>query len=78
LTKALPEQVRINRYLDHSCAAIDRVASFGKPKDDALHSNGVLNQQMKTLRAYRNSIIHECVTGQRRVTEDDVARVARQ
>ena len=25
--------------------------------------------------AYRKSLIHECVTGQRRVTEKDVARV---
>ena len=69
----MPEQLRINRFLDHSCAAIDSVAAV--TKDTALQANGVLNQQMKTLRAYRNSIIHECVTGQRRVTEADINRV---
>lgn len=68
----MPEQVRINRYLDNSCAAIDSVATFSKSKDNAIHSNGVLNQQMRALRAYRNSIIHECVTGQRRITEAEM------
>ena len=33
--------------------------------------------QIATLVAYRKSLIHECVTGQRRVTEADVARVRR-
>ena len=33
-----------------------------------------LNQQIATLTAYHKSLIHECVTGQRRVTEADVAR----
>jgi type I restriction enzyme S subunit len=32
-----------------------------------------LNQQIATLAAYRKSLIHECVTGHRRVTERDVA-----
>jgi type I restriction enzyme, S subunit len=36
-----------------------------------------LNQQISTLTAYRKSLIHECVTGQRRVTEGDVALVRR-
>lgn len=43
--------------------------------DDTKLLNGILNQQMKTLRAYRNSLIHECVTGRRRITEADVARI---
>jgi type I restriction enzyme S subunit len=30
--------------------------------------------QIDTLIAYRKSLIHECVTGQRRVTEADVNR----
>jgi type I restriction enzyme S subunit len=34
-----------------------------------------LNQQIETLVAYRKSLIHECVTGQRRVTEADLKRV---
>jgi len=33
--------------------------------------------QIATLVAYRKSLIHECVTGQRRVTEADLARVRR-
>jgi type I restriction enzyme, S subunit len=69
------EQERINRYLHHSCTAIDAVAALATPRDETKLSNGVLNQQMKTLRAYRNSLIHECVTGQRRISETDVARV---
>ncbi len=31
-----------------------------------------LNQQIDTLIAYRKSLIHECVTGQRRITDEDV------
>jgi type I restriction enzyme S subunit len=34
-----------------------------------------LNKQIATLSGYRKSLIHECVTGQRRVTEEDVRRV---
>lgn len=34
-----------------------------------------LESQIATLTAYRQSLIHECVTGQRRVTEADVRRV---
>ena len=71
----LEEQVRINAYLEYSCAAIDSIATINKPKDDILQENGVLNKQMRTLRAYRNSIIHECVTGQRRITELDLSQV---
>ena len=69
------EQERINQYLLHSCTAIDAVAALSTPKDDTKFTNGLLNQQMKTLRAYRNSLIHECVTGQRRVTEADVPKI---
>lgn len=68
------EQVRINKYLKKSCAAIDAVAALATPKDNAKLINGILNQQILTLRAYRNSLIHECVTGQRRITEADIQR----
>jgi len=68
------EQERINSYLLHSCTAIDAVAALGTPRDEARLVNGILNQQMKTLRTYRNSLIHECVTGQRRVTDLDVQK----
>jgi type I restriction enzyme S subunit len=32
-----------------------------------------IESQIATLTAYRKSLIHECVTGQRRITEADVA-----
>jgi type I restriction enzyme S subunit len=36
-----------------------------------------IEAQITTLTAYRKSLIHECVTGQRRVTEEDVQRATR-
>jgi type I restriction enzyme S subunit len=36
-----------------------------------------IESQISTLTAYRKSLIHECVTGQRQVTEADVARAQR-
>lgn len=38
---------------------------------------GCIETQIATLTAYRKSLIHECVTGQRRITEVDVAAVSR-
>jgi type I restriction enzyme S subunit len=32
-------------------------------------------RQIDTLTAYRKSLIHECVTGQRRITDADLAKV---
>ena len=60
----LPEQQRIVAYLDASCAAIDAAVAAKR-------------RQIETLDALRKSLIHECVTGQRRVTEADVARAGR-
>ena len=37
-----------------------------------------IKTQIATLTAYRKSLIHECVTGQRRITEADVQRAAEQ
>lgn len=36
---------------------------------------GAIEEQIATLTAYRKSLIHECVTGQRRVMEADLNRV---
>lgn len=50
-----------------------RIASFirGKiVKDEELVSN--FQQQISTLKQYRKSLIHECVTGKRKITKDDV------
>lgn len=55
------EQEAIGEYLDAK-------------EQEALAVKETLNQQIATLTAYRKSLIHECVTGQRRVTEFDVSR----
>lgn len=55
------EQQDICHFLDIKLFEVKRVVS-------------VINQQITTLTAYRKSLIHECVTGQRRITEADVRR----
>lgn len=53
----------------HICSSLDgKLAEMNKTASCIL-------QQIDTLLAYRKSLIHECVTGQRRVTEEDVAKV---
>ena len=37
-----------------------------------------IETQIETLTAYRKSLIHECVTGQRRISEEDVRRVCQE
>jgi len=71
----LPDQLRIAAYLDASCAAIDAVGLVPRQKDDGNKSKGVLNRQLDVLASYRNALIHECVTGQRRITESDLDHV---
>ncbi|MEW6668147.1 MAG: restriction endonuclease subunit S [Thermodesulfobacteriota bacterium] len=56
------EQRKIVAFLDQKTALTRQVV------------DGIL-KQISILPAYRKSLIHECVTGQRRVTEEDVARV---
>jgi type I restriction enzyme S subunit len=58
------EQEAIAEYLDAK-------------EQEVLSTREILNQQIATLTAYRKSLIHECVTGQRRVTEANVAQVRR-
>ncbi|HEX7424506.1 MAG TPA: restriction endonuclease subunit S [Terriglobales bacterium] len=55
----MKEQETIGEYLDAK-------------EQEALAVKETLNQQIATLTAYRKSLIHECVTGQRRVTEEDL------
>ena len=58
----LKEQTAIAEYLD--------------VKEVEFHSiSSNIESQISTLTAYRKSLIHECVTGQRRITEADVQRV---
>ena len=58
----LKEQVAIAEYLD------------AKEHESHLIS-GTIQTQITTLTAYRKSLIHECVTGQRRISEADVRAV---
>jgi type I restriction enzyme S subunit len=57
----LAEQDEIVAYLDA------RLADLARLTDN-------IRAQITTLTAYRQSLIHECVTGQRRVTDADVRR----
>lgn len=53
------EQINIVNYLDKKTEEISKI-------------EGVITSQIKTLEQYRKSLIHECVTGKRRITEEDV------
>ena len=55
------EQHAICEYLDTKAGELKRVVS-------------TIETQIATLTAYRKSLIHECVTGQRRISEADVNR----
>ncbi len=55
-------QQAICRYLDERLSHIRQITA-------------VIESQIDTLVAYRKSHIHECVTGQRRITEADIQRV---
>jgi len=73
----IAEQIRICEFLRVTCAAIDAVAYVDTRKNGLSAKEGILNRQMKALAAYRNSLITECVTGQRRITDQDFERVGR-
>jgi len=55
----LKEQCYIADYLDQKCSELSE-----------LQAN--IENQISTLEQYRKSLIHECVTGKRRITEADV------
>jgi type I restriction enzyme S subunit len=54
--------LEIEQHLAASFDAIDMIR------------NNIFNQ-ITTLTNYRKSLIHECVTGKRRITEGDLAKV---
>ena len=56
------EQEAICAFLDTKLADVKRIA-------------GGIEQQIATLTTYRKSLIHECVTGQRRITEADLNHI---
>jgi len=54
------------------------IAAFVREKDGEFRViSAQIERQIETLTAYRKSLIHECVTGQRRITEEDVRRATR-
>ncbi len=60
----LPEQQAIVAHVQKTDGEFRRLAAQ-------------IEAQIATITAYRKSLIHECVTGQRRVTEEDVRRAGR-
>ncbi len=57
-------QDAICRFIDDKLAEVKRIGDG-------------IETQIDTLIAYRKSLIHECVTGQRQVSEEDIRRVSR-
>jgi type I restriction enzyme S subunit len=53
----------------------ETVELIGREETKHRQLRGVIKHQIKTLLDYSKSLIHECVTGKRRITESDVARV---
>ena len=51
------------------------VAEIDRRLEQARNIERTISDQIETLTAYRKSLIHECVTGQRRITDADVAHV---
>jgi type I restriction enzyme, S subunit len=58
----LKEQEAIRTHLDDKFYELKKIVS-------------AINQQIAALTAYRKSLLHECVTGQRQITEADLNRV---
>ena len=52
------------------------VDHIDKKLDQAKQVDATITSQITTLTAYRKSLIHECVTGKRRISDADVAKVA--
>ncbi len=75
---SIAEQILIADYLDVCCSAVADVTSLNKVPDELSKAKGVLHRNLEVLLAYRKSLIHECVTGQRHITEADVQRAAEQ
>jgi len=54
----------------------EEIASFLNTKEQELNDiRTTIEAQITTLLAYRKSLIHECVTGKRRITKADLAKV---
>lgn len=56
----------------------EQIAAFLDAKaEEHQATRSIINRQIATLTAYRKSLIHECVTGRRRIGEGDVQRLRR-
>lgn len=54
----------------------EQIAAFLDAKaEEHQATRSIINRQIATLTSYRKSLIHECVTGQRRINEADVWRM---
>jgi type I restriction enzyme S subunit len=54
----------------------EAIAAFIDAKSAEVRATkDMLHRQIETIVAYRKSLIHECVTGQRRVTEADARKI---
>lgn len=72
---SIVEESQIRTFLDAHGRALARIVSSGPQQLDDQAAGGILNRQMSILLEYHKSLIHECVTGQRRITEADIKRV---
>ena len=54
-----------------------QIAAFIRKKTEFRPLFAQFERQIAALTAYRKSLIHECVTGQRRVTDEDLRRTGR-
>jgi len=62
LVPPVAEQLQIVEHVQRKWSEIENVLK-------------VINSQITTLSAYRKSLIHECVTGKRRISDADVEKV---
>lgn len=73
---SLDEQERIANFLDEKCKVIDAIGSKKPIQSDGARQVGIIDSQLISLQAYRKSLIHECVTGKRRITSADFSESA--
>jgi len=71
----LSDQLRIVEFLDCTCLMLGGTAATTQSSGTGHNVVGILNQQLEVLLCYQRSLIHECVSGRRRVTDEDIARV---
>lgn len=67
----LDEQERIANFLDEKCKVIDAIGSKKFIQSNGSRQVGIIDSQLMTLQAYRKALIHECITGKRRITSAD-------